>query len=246
MLFAGTDAEGGATWIVASGPAVTVSVAVPDIPSLVAVIVVLPTPEPVATPDADTVATAVLLDVQVTVRPVSVVPFASFNVAVNVDVEPLATVAVVGATVTVATGTAVTVTVPEPETPSLVAVIVAVPGINPKTAPDAGFTVATSVLLELHVTARFVTTAPLASFTTAVKVVLPPVVILALGGDTTTLPMGGTSTFTVVEPDFPSLVAVIVVVPGVPPVTTPVDDTVAMAVLLDAHVTTRFVTTVPF
>jgi hypothetical protein len=208
--------------------------------------VVVPTANPVATPDAVTVATAGLLDVQVIERPVTTVPFASFTVAVNVDVEPLTTLAVDGATVTLPTGTSATVTVPEPDTPSLVAVIVAVPGINPKTAPDAGLTVATSTLLELQVTTRLVTTFPLTSFTIAVNVVLPAVGMLAVGGDTATLPTGGTRTFTVAEPNFPSLVAVIVAVPGVPPVTTPVDDTVATEVLLDDHVTTRSVTTVPF
>jgi hypothetical protein len=42
-----------------------------------------------------------------------------------------------------------------------------------------------------------------------------------------------------------SLVAVIVAVPGATAVTNPVDDTVATAVLLEPHVTTRSVTTVP-
>jgi hypothetical protein len=225
---------------------VTVNVALPDLPSLVAVIVVVPTSNAVATPDDDTVATAVLLDVHVTVRLVTVVPFASFTVAVNVAVEPLATLAVGGATVTVPTGMSVTVTVPDPDTPSLVAVMVAVPGISPKTEPEAGLTVATSTLLELQLTTRLVTTFPLTSFTIAVNVVLPAVGMLAVGGETATLPTGVTRTFTVADPDFPSLVAVMVAVPGVPPVTTPVDDTVAMEVLLDDHVTTRSVTTVPF
>jgi hypothetical protein len=47
-------------------------------------------------------------------------------------------------------------------------------------------------------------------------------------------------------PDFPSLVAVIVAEPMLTPVTTPVLETVATAVLLDDQVTTRSVTTVPF
>ena len=239
------DAEGGETRTVASGPGVTVNVALPDFPSLVAVIVVVPASNAVATPDDDTVATAVLLDVQVMVRPVSGVPFASFGVAVNAVVEPLAALAVDGATATVLTGISATVTVPEPDTPSLVAVIVAVPGNSPNTDPEVGFTVATPKLLELQVTTRLVATFPLTSFMTAVNVVVPAVGMLTLAGDTTTLPTGGTRTFTETDPDFPSLVAVIVAPPGVPPVTTPVDDTVATEVLLDDHVTTRSVTTVP-
>jgi hypothetical protein len=243
-----TDADGGATVTDATGPGVTFRVALPDFPSLVAVIVVAPTSNPVATPDADTVATAVLLDVQVTVRPESdsTLPFASLRVGVNVAVDPLAIVVVDGATVTVATGTGVTVTADEPDFPSLVAVIVAVPGATPNTAPDAGLTVATSVLFELHVTTRLVTTVPLTSVTVAVSVVLVPDTMLIDGGDTVTLPTGGTRTVRLVDPDLVSLVAVIVAVPGVTPLTTPEDDTVATAVLLDAHVTRRSVTTVPF
>jgi hypothetical protein len=184
----------------------------------------------------------------VTVRPESesTTPFASRRVGVNVAVDPLAIVAVDGATVTVATGTGVTETVDDPDFPSLVAVIVAVPCDTPNTAPDAGLTVATSVLLELHVTIRLVTTVPLTSLTVTVSVVLVPETMLIDGGATVTVPTGGTRTVRIVDPDFVSLVAVIVAVPGVTPVTTPEDDTVATPVLLDAHVTTRSVTTVPF
>jgi hypothetical protein len=46
---------------------VTVTVAVPDFPELVAVIVAEPAPTPVTTPFALTVATPVLLDDQLTV-----------------------------------------------------------------------------------------------------------------------------------------------------------------------------------
>jgi len=242
-----TDADDGATVTDATGPGVTFRVALPDFPSLVAVIVVVPTSNPVATPDADTVATAVLLDVQVTVRPESdsTLPFASLRVGVNVAVDPLAIVVVDGATVTVATGTGVTVTIDEPDCPSLVAVTVAVPGTTPKTNPDE-VTVATGVLLELHATGRLVTTVPFTSFTVAVSVVFVPDTMLIDAGATLTLPTGGTRTVRVDDPDLPSLVAVMVAVPGVTPVTTPEDDTVATAVLLDVQATTRSVTTVPF
>ena len=59
---------------VATGGGFTVRVAVPDLPSLVAVIVVVPVATPVATPEELTVATAVLLELQATTRPVSVPP----------------------------------------------------------------------------------------------------------------------------------------------------------------------------
>jgi len=63
--------------------AVTVLTAVPATPSLVAVRVAVPTVTPVTRPLAETVATALLLVVQVTVRPVRRLPFASRRVAVS-------------------------------------------------------------------------------------------------------------------------------------------------------------------
>ena len=59
---------------VATGGGLTVRVAVPDLPSLVAVIVAVPGATPVATPEELTVATAVLLELQAMTRPVSVPP----------------------------------------------------------------------------------------------------------------------------------------------------------------------------
>src|SRR6266487_3748023 len=83
----------------------TVTAAVPLIPSLVAVIVAEPAATAVTRPLAFTVATAALLDVQVTVRPVSELPAASFSAATNVRVLPPKRLAVAGLTVTDATGT---------------------------------------------------------------------------------------------------------------------------------------------
>src|ERR1041384_729535 len=84
--------------------AVTVRLAVPDLVSLVAVIVTVPWATPWARPPDEIVATAVLLDAQVTVRPVRMFPFASLSVAVNCADDPAATEAEAGDTVTVATG----------------------------------------------------------------------------------------------------------------------------------------------
>jgi len=100
---------------------------VPLCPSLVAVIVAEPTAAPLTRPLALTVATDVLLLDQLTVRPDSGLPLASFGVAVSCTVDPTCTVAEGGATVTVATGTCTTVMADVPLCPSLVAVIVAVP-----------------------------------------------------------------------------------------------------------------------
>lgn len=125
----------GVTTILLIGGVVTVTVAVPDCPSLVAVIVAVPGATPVTTPAADTVATDVALLVQVTTRPVRMFPAASRVVAPNVTLCPAATLAVPGATVTLDTGTWLTLTVADAITPSIVAVITAPPTETPVTSP---------------------------------------------------------------------------------------------------------------
>ncbi len=67
----------------ATGTASTVTDVVPDLPSLVAVIVTDPAPTPVTTPDADTVATGALLVAHVTTRSVTTTPLASRTVALS-------------------------------------------------------------------------------------------------------------------------------------------------------------------
>jgi len=74
-----------------------------------------------------------------------------------------------GVTVTVETGASVTVTLDVPVFPSLVAVIVVVPGTSPVTTPDCE-TLATSGLLEVQETARPLSVFPAASFIVAVNV----------------------------------------------------------------------------
>ena len=147
--------------------------------SLVAVIVAVPAPtavtvvDPVVPEAGLTVSTAVLLETQLTVRPLRVPPFTSFVVAVSCCVPP-DTIGVVGAeTVTVATGTGVTVIVGVglELTDSLVAVIVAVP--TPTAVTVAGeplaLTVRTAVLLDAHVIVRPVSRLLFASLVTAVN-----------------------------------------------------------------------------
>jgi hypothetical protein len=75
VVVAGTVVEGGDTVTLPTGIAVTVMEAVPDLPSLVAVIVAFPAPTAVTVPLDETVATALLLVVQTTVRPVRTPPF---------------------------------------------------------------------------------------------------------------------------------------------------------------------------
>src|SRR6478672_25505 len=142
-------------------------------------------------------------------------------------------------------GTSATVIVLVPLFVSLVAVMSAVPGATAVTTPVAD-TVATTVLLEPHVTTRSVTTLPTLSLTVGVRANVCVTNMLLVGGDTATVPTGIFVTVTVAVPLLPSLVAVIVAVPGATPVTTPADVTVATAALLDVQVMTRSVTIVPF
>jgi len=83
---------------------VTLTVAVPPFPSLVAVIVAGPAATPVTMPLISTEATAGALLAHVTTRAISALPIESLGVAVNCTVCPTGTLAVAGATATDATG----------------------------------------------------------------------------------------------------------------------------------------------
>src|SRR5207244_8160313 len=233
-----TDAEGGVTSTVATGTFVTVTDEVPLLPSLVAVIVAEPGVTPETSPLLLTVATAVLELDHVTVRPESGAPVASFGVAVSCTVWPGCTEAVAGVTSTDATGTGVTVIAEVPLFPSLVAVIVAVPGVTPDTSPLL-LTVATAVLELDHVTVRPESGVPPASLGVPVSCTVWPACTDAEGGVTSTDATGTFVTVTDEVPLLPSLVAVIVAVPGVTPDTSPLLLTVATAVLALDHAPVR-------
>src|SRR3989442_1656882 len=126
-----TFAVAGLTTTEATGTVDTVTAAVPLWPSLVAVIVTAPTATPVTRPLAETVATAPLLVVQVTVRPLSGLPAASLGVAASCAAPPTYRFGAAGLTATEATGGFVPVTVAAPLFPQLVAVIVAAPPATP-------------------------------------------------------------------------------------------------------------------
>jgi hypothetical protein len=139
---------------------VTVMLAVPLFPSLVAVIVAAPAVTPCTTPLDDTVATAVFELAHVTVRPARMLFAASRRVACKATVCPVETLALLGLTTTDATGAgagAATVTVLLPVLPSLVAVIVTVPAATPCTSPLED-TVAREAFDDDHVTVRPVST----------------------------------------------------------------------------------------
>ena len=88
--------------------AFTVRAAEPVTALTVAVTFALPWPTPFANPFVFTVATDAMLEFQVKLTPEMTFPLASFAVAVNCCVAPIAMVADTGATVTVATGPVVT------------------------------------------------------------------------------------------------------------------------------------------
>jgi hypothetical protein len=100
-------------------------------------------------------------------------------------------------------------------------------------------------LLELHVTTRFVSTLPFASFAVAVNASVTFTASVAEGGDTTTLLTGTSDTVTVAVPLCPLLVAVIFAVPVPTAVTTPLDEMLAMPVFELDHTTGVPVTTAP-
>src|SRR5207249_9841862 len=144
------------TWLTGTQPdgaGVTVTSEVPVLPSQVAVMVAVPAAAPLTSPLPFTVAAAVLPLDQVTIRPKSGMPPASFGVAVSCVVLPSGTLAEAGLTVTEATGTLDTVISEVLVVPSQVAVMVAVPAAAPLTSP-LPFTVAAAVLSLDQVTTR--------------------------------------------------------------------------------------------
>src|SRR5437016_683661 len=162
---------------------------VPLLPSLVAVIVAEPGVTPETSPLLLTVATAVLELDHVTVGRESGVQGASLGVAVSCTVWPACTDAEEGVTSTVATGTFVTLIDEVPLFPSLVAVIVAEPGVTPETRPLL-LTVATAVLELDHVTVRPESAFPPASLGVAVSCTVWPACTEAEGGVTSTVATG--------------------------------------------------------
>jgi hypothetical protein len=232
--------------------------------SLVAVIVAVPTPTAVTVvvPFVElaglTVSTDVLLDTQLTVRPVRTLFAASLVTAVS-DCVPPTTIGVVGEeSVTVATRAGLTVIkgVVAAGAVSLVAVIVAAPtptGVTVTVAPVdvltevAALTVSTAVLLETQLTVRPESGLLLPSLGTAVSTWLPPTTIGVVGAEsvTETTGTGLTVMIGVVAGGAVSLVAVIVAVPTPTAVTVVVPFvelaglTVNTAVLVDTQLTVR-------
>src|SRR5205807_1063801 len=133
--------------------------------------------------------------------------------------------------------------------PSIVAVMVAEPAATPVTTPTVtcplAFTVATAALLVAHVAIRPLNGLPLASRGVAVSCTACPTAALTVAGLIVTNATGTGFTVTAALPVLPSLVAVIVTAPAAVPVTSPVEEMVAVAGALDAHVIVRPESTVP-
>src|SRR5438046_3094623 len=226
VLPTATPAVAGVTVTDATGTGVTVMAAVPLWPSLVAVIVAEPATLVVTSPLLLTVATVVLFEAHVTVRPVKTLPFASLRVAVSCTVWPAGTLAEGGATVRAATGAPATGTLAGPLWPS----------------PVAGL-----LVLDGQLMARPVNGLPLASRGVAVSCTVPVIAMFAALGDTVTAATGATVTVTVAVPLCPSLVAVIVTgPPAATPLTSPLPFTVAIVLSLNCQVMTRPVNGLPF
>ncbi len=221
-----------------TGAGDTVSVTTSLLPSLVPVMIALPAARAVTTPLAFTVATVVALLLQITVRPVSTVPFDERNTALACTVSPTTIDESVSVTSTESTGIGETVTVAVPLFPSLVAVITDVPTATAVTTP-APDTVATDGEALLHVTTRPVSTPPTESRVTAVACVVVPSTIDGEASVTTTALTGTGDTVTVAVALCPSLVAVMVAVPGATAVTRPLPLTVATPVADEVQLTAR-------
>ena len=162
------SAVGGETSTLATGTAVTVTSAVPVLPSLVAVIVAAPMATAVMRPAEETVATLVLFDENVIGRPESTLPWSSVTWAVSCFVDPTSTLTCVGERITAPTGLGFTVSADVPVFPSDAAVIVTAPGDTPVTSP-VDVTVALRASLDDHVIARPVSVPPCASLAVAVS-----------------------------------------------------------------------------
>jgi hypothetical protein len=112
-------------------------------------------------------------------------------------------------------------------------VICVVPALTPVTRPVLAPIVATVVDEDAHAIVRPVSTVLSAARTTALSWSVAPASTEGLAGSIVTDATGGGVTVTVVEPERPSIVAVICALPVARPVTSPVFETSAMVVVLD-------------
>jgi hypothetical protein len=228
----------GVTAIDCSVAAVTVRTVEPLIDEDVAVIVEVPTPAPLASPDALIVAVVVVPEDQVTVDVrFCVVPSLNVPVAVNCCVAPLAIEGFVGVTAIDCSVAAVTVRTVEPLMDDDVAVIVEVPTPAPVARP-AALIIAVVVVPELHVTVlvRFCVV-PSLKVPVAVNCCVAPLAIEGFAGVTAIDCSVAAVTVSKVDPLIEDDVAVIVELPTPAPVARPAALIVAVVVVPDDQVT---------
>src|SRR6266487_398877 len=138
----------------------------------------------------------------------------------------------------------VTVATAVPDLPSLVARIVAVPALTAVTSPLA-LTVATDAESDDQVIVRPLNVRPAESLSVAVSCAVPPTWSVTVDGLTVTEATGARVTVIVAVLLFPSLVARIVAVPALSPVTSPLEFTVATAAESEDQVIVRPVSAFP-
>jgi len=243
---AATLVEAGATVIVCSVAAVTVSCAVPLIAALAVEVAVMvtgpPAFTPVATPEVLIVAIVLSDEVQFTLT-APVVPSEKWPVAVNGCVRPAVTLAEVGATVIVCNVAAVTVSCAVPLIAALVVEVAVMvtgpPAFTPVATPEALI-----VAIVLSDEVQFTLTAPVVpseKWPVAVNGCVSPAVTLAEVGATVIVCNVAAVTVSCAVPLIAALaVEVAVMVTGPPaftPVATPEALIVAMAVFDDVQFT---------
>jgi hypothetical protein len=218
--------------------AVTVSVVLPEMAPLVALIVVLPAFSADANPALLIVAVVVLDDTQVTLAVRFCVELSLYvPVAVNCCVPPAATEGFTGVTAIDTSVAAVTVSVVLPEMAPLVAEIVVLPAFSADAKP-ALLIVAVVVLDDAHVTLAVRFCVELSLYVhVAVNCCVPPAATDGFTGVTAIDTSVAAVTVNVVLPEMAPLVALIVVLPAFSAEASPAALIVAVVVLDDAHVT---------
>ena len=213
----------------------------PDLAPIVAVIFAVPVAMAVTSPVLEITAFALLDEVHTNVRPFNAgtetdTLSTSNAVADSCFVAPTTTLELSGVTTIRSIATSDTVTVSNPNLFSMIHEMTVVPAANPVITP-AVETVATVESVVAHTKERWseVNVPPVEFFNTDVIAIVRPI-CTALAVDNVTDATGTSETVTDTELVLPLAVAVTVVAPAVTAVINPVLDTVATAVLLDAHV----------
>jgi len=234
---AAMDVEPGRTLIETSVAAVTLSVVDPEIPFELAVMVVVPGPVPVASPEAPMVATDPTLETQVTLVSTCVLPSPNVPVAVNCCPPPCTMVGAKGVTAIETSPAPVTVTLAEPLIEPEVAMTLAVPLLFPVAMPEL-LTAATPAGDKVQATELDKSCVlPSVNVPTAESCSLDPIARLELAGVTASETSAAGVTVKLAEPVTVPEVAVMVAAPTPTLLAAPTAETVATAVTDDNQLT---------